>query len=145
MFLDCCELTDRGIASLCVLKKLTYLNIGALSNLRNPPLERFPNLVVLESFFNQYILDECLCIFLNNAHQLRALNIGNSPIISNRVVEEAIKVTKDRNSNKTLDLYIYHCGVSVNSIDDKPPLLNIINSKTVPLVNYGFEPPYTYL
>ncbi|XP_033214918.1 uncharacterized protein LOC117171580 [Belonocnema kinseyi] len=134
---NCRRVTDRGVSSICDLETLTYLSISVLPEIRFPPLEKLKNLLVLDLHESQNIQEECLFCFLEKAHQLRALDVSDSPFVTNLLLSFAAEIVRKRNTNIGLDLCVTGTGANINSLVDKPPLLNFV-------MNYEFMLPEQY-
>lgn len=141
IFSDCEEVTDRGISSLSNLEKLTFLSIESLPKVRNPPLEKLKNLLVLGSRYNANIQEECFCSLLKKAHQLRALDVTSCTLITKKLLNVAIQVTKKRNANNALELFVRETGINMSSINKIPALLNINQCRDYNYEDYGVYGP----
>ena len=149
MFSGCDRVTDKGISSICNLEKLTYLNIIALQWLRNPPLEELKNLVILEADWNLNIPEENWYSFLEKPNQLQALSIANCFFITDKFLNIAVKIGKERHSVNAPDLHIYVSEkemIKINFCDpnirENSYLLNVIRCGKVSPAQYGIASPF---
>ena len=139
IFSGCRHVTDVGISSICNLEKLTYLGISALPNIRNPSLNKLKTLVILEVQESEQIKEDCLCSFIANAHQLRALDIGNCAFITNKFFNIAVEMTQTRKSKIELDLYVKGPTIMNDADVNKLPFFNIITNFIIFPAKYGIQ------
>ena len=117
------DLNDNDILSLSTLKNLEVLHAELLKNITGLGLGNFRRLKELHAY-RCYRLKDCYLIeLLENADKLWLLDISFCELITNLVAKKAIAVTKSRESNIPLQMYVYNTDIDANVFSSYTPRL----------------------
>ncbi|XP_033218220.1 uncharacterized protein LOC117173680 isoform X2 [Belonocnema kinseyi] len=132
------SVTDKGICNISKLKKLLFLDMRDIPNIISPPLEKMQNLEVLCCWNCRKIKEATLFLFLQEAPNLRAIDVRECPSVTTELLHVAENVVENRESKKILEIYIERAKIPDNFFYEKPDLLTI-GIGSFEGVKYGFE------
>ena len=117
------DLNDNDILSLSTLKNLEVLRVDFHKNITGLGLGNFCRLKELHAYWCYRLTDCYLIELLENAKKLNFLDIRQCTLITNCVAEKAIEVTKRREANIPLEMYVYCTNIDVAAFREVTPNL----------------------
>lgn len=123
----CHSVTNAGLAGITLLPKLEHLNISYLGKITDEVLTDIPNLRTLVCRGCPSLHNTGLCTLVEESKNIELLDLSGCNLVSNDLIEVAIKVTLARTNNLVLKMYVGDTNVKLSEIAVISPFLNVLN------------------